>query len=98
MVSIQDFAHEVWQSLENIRERLAVLETEVRHTRHDLLRLETSLNSHIARHRPKGQDGQARDDNGNDAGITIRVSLKVLGLSGGLVAAVVGIEKALGWW
>ena len=43
MLSTQDFAHEVWQSLENIRERLAVLETEVRHTRHDLLRLENTL-------------------------------------------------------
>jgi hypothetical protein len=98
MVSTQDFAHEVWQSLENIRERLAVLETEVRHTRRDLLRLEASLNSHIARHRPKGQGSEARDDNGNDTGVTIRISLKVLGLSGGLVAAVVGIGKALGWW
>jgi hypothetical protein len=98
MVSTQDFAHEVWQSLENIRERLAVLETEVRHTRRDLLRLETSLNSHIARHRPKGQGSDAKDDNGNGEGVTIRISPKMLGLSGGLVAAVVGIGKALGWW
>ena len=37
MVSTQDFAHEVWQSLENIRDRLAVLETEVRHSRRDFL-------------------------------------------------------------
>ena len=48
-----------WQSLENIRERLAVLETEVRHSRRDLLRLETSLHSHVADHRrcPPGNGG-----------------------------------------
>ncbi len=40
MLSTQDFAHEVWLSLENIRERLAVLETEARHTRGHLERLE----------------------------------------------------------
>ena len=40
MLSTQDFAREVWLSLENIRERLAALETEARHTRWQLQRLE----------------------------------------------------------
>ena len=101
MVSTQDFAHEVWQSLENIRERLAVLETEVRHTRRDLLRLETSLTSHIADHRPRehhSNNGGSRDVNGSSPEITIRFSRKLLGLTGGLLALVVAVGKALGWW
>lgn len=93
MVSTQDFAHEVWQSLENIRERLAVLETEVRHTRRDLLRLETSLAAHKADHRRGGDD-----DHGNGAGVTIKISRKLLGFSGGLVALAAGAGKAMGWW
>lgn len=40
MLSTQDFAREVWLSLKNIRERLAALETEARHTRWQLQRLE----------------------------------------------------------
>ena len=98
MVSTQDFAHEVWQSLENIRERLAVLETELRHTRRDLLRLETSLTAHIADHRHKSQAHEPKDDNGNGAGVTIKINRKMLGLSGGLLAVLVGAGKALGWW
>ena len=50
MVSTQDFAHEVWVSLENIRERLAVVETEIKHARRDLMRLETNLQSHVNGH------------------------------------------------
>jgi len=102
MVSTQDFAHEVWQSLENIRERLAVVETEVRHTRRDLLRLETSLHSHIADHRRPGRGKGPGDENGNGASITIRISRKTLGsggvVGGGLLAAVAALGKALGWW
>jgi hypothetical protein len=98
MVSTQDFAHEVWQSLENIRERLAVLETEVRHTRRDLLRLEASLTSHIANHRHKNHRRTTEDDNGNGSEITIKVSRTLLGLIGGVLAAALAIGKALGWW
>ena len=109
MLSTQDFAHEVWQSLENIRERLAVLETEVRHTRHDLLRLENTLVSHTMGHghppphggvpaRSSGSD----DGDGNGAVVNIRLSRRALGgggvVGGSLVAAIVGVGKALGWW
>ncbi len=102
MVSTQDFAHGVWQSLENIRERLAVLETEVRHTRRDLLRLETSLHSHVADHRrsPPGDGGNP--DGINGAIINIRISRKALGsggvIGGGLLAALAGLGKMLEWW
>ncbi len=102
MVSTQDFAHGVWQSLENIRERLAVLETEVRHSRRDLLRLETSLHSHVADHRryPPGNAGNPEGVNG--ATINIRISRKALGsggvIGGGLLAALAGLGKMLEWW
>ena len=108
MLSTQDFAHEVWQSLENIRERLAVLETEVRHTRHDLLRLENTLVSHTMGHgHPPPHGGSPARSGGNDgdnsgAVVNIRLSRRALGgggvVGGGLVAAIVGIGKALGWW
>jgi hypothetical protein len=88
----------VWQSLENIRERLAVLEAEVRHTRRDLLRLETSLTHHIADHRHKNHRHTAEDDHGNGSEITIKVSRTLLGLIGGLLAAGLAVGKALGWW
>ena len=90
MVSTQDFAHEVWQSLENIRERLAVLETEVRHTRHDLMRLENGLVSHTTEHHPPlnggPKAGRSSGDNGGDgngATINIRISRR---------------WGAAGWW
>jgi hypothetical protein len=98
VVSTQDFAHEVWQSLENIRERLAVLETEVRHTRRDLLRLEASLTAHIADHRRQDRSSSGKDDSSNGNGITIKISRTLLGLVGGLLAAALAVGKALGWW
>ncbi len=102
MVSTQDFAHEVWQSLENIRDRLAVLETEVRHSRRDLLRLETSLHTHFADHRRPDGGGRVKSENGNGASINIRISRKTLGgssvVGGGLLAGMAGLGKALGWW
>ena len=94
MVSTQDFAHEVWVSLENIRERLAVLEAEVRHTRSDLIRLETALTSHTSDHQNRG-DG---DDYDRGSGIIIKINRKLLGLSGGMLAVVAGAGKMLGWW
>lgn len=96
MVSTQDFAHEVWLSLENIRERLAVVETEVRHTRRDLLRLEAAFISHAGDHQHGHSDDVGHGRNGG--GITIKFSRKVLGLTGGLVAVLAGAGKALGWW
>lgn len=99
MVSTQDFAREVWQSLENIRERLAVLETEVRHTRRDLLRLETSLTSHIADHRRRSDhDSEGKDENDNGSGITIKINRRLLGLIGGVLATALAVGTALGWW
>ncbi len=102
MVSTQDFAHEVWQSLENIRDRLAVLETEVRHSRRDLLRLETSLHAHFADHRRPGQSGGGKSENGNGASINIRfIRITVVGISvvgGGLVEGFCGLGIAVGWW
>ena len=96
MVSTQDFAHEVWVSLENIRERLAVLEAEVRHTRSDLLRLETALTSHMSDHQHKGDGDDAGHYRGG--GITININRKLLGMSGGMLAVVAGTGKVLGWW
>ena len=109
MVSTQDFAHEVWQSLENIRERLAVLETEVRHTRHDLMRLENGLVSHTTEHHPPlnggpkaGRSGGDNGGDGNGATINIRISRRMLGgsgvVGGGVVAGLAAAGKALGWW
>lgn len=104
MVSTQDFAHQVWLSLENIRERLAVVETEVRHSRQDLLRLESFLISHIANHChiPEKSSFKPDSGNGNGAAINIRISRKMLSsggvICGGIVAVVVGMGKAMGWW
>ncbi len=100
MVSTQDFAHGVWQSLESIRERLAVVETEVRHTRRDLLRLETSLHSHVADHRrPAAVRPEAINES---ATINIRISRKALGsggaIGGGVVASIAALGRLLGWW
>ena len=103
MVSTQDFAHQVWISLENIRERLAVLETELRYTRDDLVRLESSLDLHLVDRgapSPRSCCGQVSGDHGeaNASGITIKISRKFLGFSGGVVAVTAGAGKALGWW
>ena len=105
MLSTHDFAHRVWVSLEDIRERLAVLENEVRHTRCHLHRLEGSLLSHIADH----QSGQATpkpslDDgeSSNGAIITLKLNRKALGggglVGGGMVGLAAGAGKAFGWW
>ena len=117
MLSTQDFAHEVWLSLENIRERLAVLETEARHTRGHLERLEGRTDYGQAADagaaprsasRPRGEAGtNSGSDPGSDSGasINIRISRRTLGslggggvIGGGLLAAVVGAGRALGWW
>ena len=103
MVSTQDFAHEVWLSLENIRERLAVLETELRYTRDDLVRLESNLDLHLGDRgapSPRSCCSQVSGGHGESSasGITIKISRKLLGLSGGIVAITAGAGKALGWW
>ena len=95
MVSTQDFAHEVWLSLENIRERMAVVETELRYTRQDILRLESSLFSHTGGHghprTPVTAKPAAANGNGNGATVNIRVSRRALSsggvIGGGLIAA-----------
>ena len=94
MLSTQDFAREVWLSLENIRERLAALETEARHTRWQLQRLEERVD--IGGSPPPGHHGgpspghrpdpAAGPNDREPAGavIHIRISRKTLGsLSGG---------------
>ena len=105
MLSTHDFAHRVWVSLEDIRERLAVLENEVRHSRCHLHRLESSLRSHIVDHqvgRPALKPALNDGDASNGASVTLRVSRKTLGggglVGGGLVGLAVGAGKALGWW
>ena len=110
MIATQDFAREVWLSLENIRERLAALETEARHTRHHLQRLEEQAAAAAAgESRPAGRRRRDRDDEdaATDSGavIHLRISRKTLGslggggvVGGGLLAGVMGLGRALGWW
>ena len=99
MVSTQDFAREVWVSLENIRERLAVVETEIRHARRDLVRLEGALASHLERHNRSSRGGSNGDDSGENV-VNLRFNRKLLGGSaagaGAAVTAAVG--RVLGWW
>ena len=83
MLSTQDFAHRVWVSLEDIRDRLAVLETEARHSRHHLHRLETGLNAHVARHQSSSA-AMSASEAANGTSVTFRVSRKVIG-GGGLL-------------
>ena len=108
MIATQDFAREVWLSLENIRERLAALETEARHTRCHLQRLEERATtaageSAAGRVRRREGDAAAADDSG--AVIHIRISRKTLGslggggaIGGGLLAGVMGLGRVMGWW
>ena len=108
MLSTNDFAQRVWVSLEDIRERLAVLETELRHTRSHLQRLESNQHNH-ATASPAGpawvnQAGQVVSDlvPVNGATFTLRLSRRALGggglLGGGLAGIAAGTAKALGWW
>ena len=98
MVSTHDFAHEVWVSLENIRERLAVVETEIRQARRDLARLEKGLGSHLERH-PRGDGGRDRDDSPGDV-VQVRFGRKLLGggAAGAGAAITAALGKAFGWW
>ena len=103
MLSTQDFAQQVWLSLENIRERLAVLETEARHTRHHLQILETRLSAPTATETAAAANKNAPDNGG--ATIHIRISRKTLGslsgggaIGGGVLAAVMALGRLLGWW
>ena len=112
MLSTNDFAQRVWVSLEDIRERLAVLETEMRHARRHLHRLESNQHSHPPVNQgasPVGatwvnQAGQAVSDliPVNGATFTLRLSRRALGgggiLGGGLAGIAAGTAKALGWW
>lgn len=104
MLSTQDFAHEVWLSLENIRERLAVLETEARHTRCHLQRLEGRLSYGRVKPEAGRADAGTREE-AHGASINIRISRKTLGsvggggaIGGGLLAGVAGLGRILGWW
>ena len=103
MLSTQDFAQQVWLSLENIRERLAVLETEARHTRHHLQLIETRLSAPTAAETAADPNKTAPDSTG--ATIHIRISRKTLGslsgggaIGGGVLAGVMALGRLLGWW
>ena len=104
MLSTNDFAQRVWVSLEDIRERVAVLETEFGHIRGHLEHLEEGLQGHISGHRSSMDcyRGRGRDvEPPNDASITIRLSRRALGgggLLGGGMAGIAAGAKALGWW
>ncbi len=105
MLSTNDFAQRVWVSLEDIRERMAVLETEFGHIRGHLEHLEEGLRDHISGHRSSTgcSCGRRRDgEPPNDASITIRLSRRALGggglLGGGIAGLAAGAAKALGWW
>ena len=102
MLSTQDFAQRVWVSLEDIRERLAVLETEMWHTQCHLRRLEAGLQSHVTDHQHPNHGEGAKDEAGNGASVTIHLSRKALRSSGlvggGILAAVIAMGKGLGWW
>ena len=98
MLSTQDFAQQVWLSLENIRERLAVVETEVRHLREDVAGLEESFRDHLAAHQQSsGPPGEPPD---NGTVVTVKLGRKLVGGStaAGAAAALAGLAKALGWW
>ena len=97
MVSTQDFAREVWVSLENIRERLAVVETEIRHARRDMVRLEGALASHLERH--NRSNGGSGDDSNPDV-VNLRFNRKLLGGSaaGAGAAVTAALGRLLGWW
>ena len=98
MLSTQDFAQQVWLSLENIRERLAVVETEVRYLREDVAGLEESLKEHLAVHQHGCGSSVETPDTG--AVVTVKLGRKLLGGStaAGAAAALAGLAKALGWW
>lgn len=107
MLSTQDFAREVWLSLENIRERLAALETEACHTRWQLQRLEERVG--IGGSPPPGPGSGVNGGKGEretaGAVIHIRISRKTLGslsgggaIGGGLLAAAMALGRLLGWW
>lgn len=107
MLSTQDFAREVWLSLENIRERLAALETEARHTRWQLQRLEERVGIGGSPPPGLGSGGNGGKGERETAGavIHIRISRKTLGslsgggaIGGGLLAAAMALGRLLGWW
>ena len=93
MLSTNDFAQRVWVSLEDIRERMAVLETEFGHMRGHLEHLEEDLQGHIEGHR-SSTDGSCRrhreEGPANDASITIRLSRRTLGGGGLLGGGIAG--------
>ena len=105
MLTTQDFAQQVWVSLENIRERLAVLETEARHTRNHLQLLENRLSAPAA---PAAAERAAAEERAGDEGgatVKIRISRKTLGsmggggaIGGGVLAGLMGLGRLLGWW
>lgn len=98
MVSTQDFAREVWVSLENIRERLAVVETEIRHARRDMVRLEGALASHLEHH--NRSNGGSNGDDSNPDVVHLRFNRKLLGGSaaGAGAAVTAALGRLLGWW
>jgi hypothetical protein len=95
MLSPNEFAGKVLTSLEEIRERVASVETETRHIGYQVNKLEADMEAHAWAH-----CGQRDGCCGADT--TIRLNRKALdGASiagGGIAAAVIGVGKVLGWW
>ena len=104
MLTTSDFAQRVWVSLEDIRERMAVLETEVKYARSQLERVETDLHEHTSGHKHGGPapHHDNEDDSRNGASITIKINRRVLGggglVGGGIAGLAAATAKALGWW
>ena len=99
MVSTQDFAREVWVSLENIRERLAVVETEIRHARRDMVRLERGAGVPPRAPTTPSSGGSNGDESNADV-VHLRFNRKLLGGSaaGAAAAATAAVGRVLGWW
>ena len=95
MLSQSDFAGKVLPSLEEIRERVTRVETEVRHMRFHVHKLEAAMEKHVAGHAPESESS-------GGTYTATRLSRKVLGggsIAGGSIAAVViGVGKVIGWW
>ena len=101
MLSTQDFAQRAWVSLEDIRDRLAVVETEVRHVRGLLHRLEAGF--HHPRHPPPAPQAagrfQRQRSQHHHPPQPQNAGGGVSGLVGSsILAAAVEAGRALGWW
>ena len=80
------------------------METEIKHARRDLMRLEAGLHHHVSPgHVSTGPDsrrsGPAGADTGEDV-VNVRLNRKLLGggAAGAGTAGIAAVGRALGWW